>query len=149
VKRFREGLREISDRVGHGSLKGSVEVDQVYAHYQHEGLTFHHPDGGEPLYLLTPLFAKGTQDYMHRLAERAFRDIHGAMVDNMEDLSGEVFLRAPWEFGDLRASGHPVVSVNGAVIYDRRPNVERLGPDDLRVKSHLRDLFDPDRYGRR
>ena len=127
MSQFSERLRVIKESVGFGRLQGSVEVNQVYAHYQHEGLDFHHPDGGEALYLLTPLMLKGPSDYMVRLADRAITadgsDVQGAMTDNMEDLSGEVYLRAPWEFGDLRASGHPVVSVNGETVYDRPPNV--------------------------
>lgn len=129
------------------TVTGHVEVDQVYAHYQHEGVSFHHPDGGQAMYLKEPLFVK-VGDYMDRLARGACTgDLVQAMIDNMEDLSNEVYDRAPWEFGDLRASGHPWVEADGATVYDRPPMVKRLSEADLKIKSHLRYLLDPHRYG--
>lgn len=129
-------------------LTGSVVVDQVYAHYQHEGITFHHPDGGEALYLKTPLYVKHGV-YFARLGKAA---VHGelvqAMKENVEDLSLEVYHRAPWEFGDLRGSGHPRVIADGHTVYDRPPMVKRLSELDLKAKEHLRYLFDPHRYDR-
>lgn len=139
-------LKETPHRV-----TGHVEVDQVYAHYQHEHPEFHHPDGGEAFYLKTPLYAKA-DDYLKHVAEGAIdhSGVHvvRAMEENMEDLSLEVYHRAPWEFADLRASGHPIVEVDGVVVYDRAPMVHRLDKEELRIKSHLRYLFDPHRYRR-
>jgi hypothetical protein len=134
-------------------ITGAVKVDQVYAHYQHEHPEFHHPDGGEAFYLKTPLYAKADK-YLERLAEGAIQSdgtsgLKDAMIENMEDLSREVYDRAPWEFGDLRASGHPTVAEGEEVVYDRPPMVHRLDKDELAIKSHLRYLFDPNRYGRR
>lgn len=71
------------------------------------------------------------------------------MTKNMEDLSQQVYDKAPWEFADLRASGHPSVDTDGHRVYDRRPMVGRLSKADLKIKSHLRYLFEPHRYGRR
>lgn len=139
-------LAETPDRI-----EGGVEVDQVYAHYQHAHPEFHHPDGGQAFYLSEPLYAKSDR-YLERLAEGAITEqgigLRQAMIDNMEDLSLEVYERAPWEFGDLRASGHPTVTEDGETVYDREPNVHRLDPDELAIKSHLRYLFDPQRYAR-
>lgn len=130
---------------------GRVEVDQVYAHYQHEHPEFHHPDGGGAFYLRDPLLGKGRR-YLEQIAHNAIGPhglgIRQAMIDAMEDLSLEVYMRAPWEFGDLRASGHPVVEEDGLPVYDRKPNCARLDPEELAIKSHLRYLFDPHRYRR-
>lgn len=141
-----ETLAELPERI-----TGRVEVDQVYAHYQHEHPEFHHPDGGGAFYLKEPLLTK-VDKYLERLAHNAITS-HGvklrdAMIENMEDLSLEVYERAPWEFGDLRASGHPTVEEDGEVVYDRKPMVPRLDAEELAIKSHLRYLFDPNRYKR-
>ena len=146
---FSENLQRLIDSTPK-KVTGRVEVNQVYAHYQHEHPEFHHPDGGEAFYLKTPLYAKSDK-YLRNLAAGAIqRDgqsgLKDAMVENMEDLSREVYERAPWEFGDLRASGHPIVEEDGEVVYDRKPMVGRLDADELAIKSHLRYLFDPHRY---
>jgi len=136
----------------HGQVVGSVEVNQVYAHYQHEHPEFHHPDGGEAFYLKTPLFTK-VKKYMQMIADHLVNekgvDIKAGMKEVVEDLSKEVYARAPWEFGDLRASGHPTVKLDGKIIYDRPPNVHRLDEQELKDKAHLRYLYDPDRYGKK
>lgn len=150
---FGNGLARLKEDVGAGRLRGSVEVDQVYAHYQHEGIDFYHPDGGEPFFLRDPLFAKGPHEYMRKLAENLITekgsDVEQAMIDNMEDLSDEVYKRAPWEFADLRASGHPVVQSGQKTIYDRPPRAHRLTPEEIKEKHELSELFWPDRYDRR
>lgn len=124
--------------------KGVVEVNQIYAHYQHEGLAFHHPDGGEALYLKTPLFAKAREYLVHIASTAIGKDgvgIIDGMADQMEDLSREVYERAPLEFGDLKGSGHPYVVADGTIVRDRPPNVERLEDFDLKAKAKLRYLF--------
>ena len=147
---FIEGIDALLKDTPH-RVTGRVEVDQVYAHYQHEHPEFHHPDGGEAFYLKTPLFAKA-RDYLRHIAKKAVRrdGVHviEAMAENMEDLSLEVYNRAPWEFADLRASGHPIVEADGHTVYDRKPMVHRLDKSELAIKSHLRYLFDPHRYRR-
>lgn len=130
-------------------VTGRVEVNQVYAHYQHEGVGFHHPDGGQALYLKEPLYVNADK-YLQHVADEVIGS-HGVnvrqpMIDNMEDLSMEVYNRAPWEFGDLRASGHPTVEEDGVVVYDRAPMCPRLSEEELKIKSHLRYLLDPNRY---
>lgn len=145
---FIAGIEELLKKTPE-RVVGRVEVDQVYAHYQHEHPEFHHPDGGQAFYLRDPLFGKAGR-YLRRLSQGA---VHGelvkAMTENMEDLSLEVYQRAPWEFGDLRASGHPTVWADGALVYDRPPLCRRLSAEELKIKSHLRYLFDPNRYGKR
>jgi len=138
---FDKGLKELRDK-NHGHVTGSVEVDQVYSHYQHEHPEFKHPRGGKAFFLRDPLYQHGPGEYLRHLADRAYTEgVAHAMISNMEHLSLEVYTQAPWEFGDLRASGHPKVEVDGHVTYDRAPNVARLSEEDLRIKSRLRSLF--------
>lgn len=142
---FVDNLKKLSDQTPE-RVTGHVVVDQVYAHYQHEHPEFHHPDGGEAFYLKTPLYVKH-EEYMQRLSKASVNGtVTRAMIENMEDLSLEVYNRAPWEFGDLRASGHPIVEEDGQIVYDRAPHVHRLSTEELAIKSHLRYLFDPHRY---
>lgn len=150
VSEFEANIQRLIDETP-DRIKGTVEVDQVYAHYQHAHPEFHHPDGGQAFYLQEPLYAKASK-YLQNIASKAITS-HGVnlrdpMVENMEDLSLEVYTRAPLEFGDLKGSGHPMVSEDGAVVYDRPPMVPRLSESELKIKSHLRYLFDPHRYGR-
>lgn len=150
VSTFYGRVDHLADEVGHGNLEGKVTVDQVYAHYIHEGisrftgqpLVMH--EGGEAGFLRNPLFEKN-DERMKRLADAAITpegsDLERAMADEMEELSTDVYERAPREFGDLRASGHPTVTSDGAVVYDRPPNVHRLSEEELRAKGHVRSLF--------
>lgn len=143
---FVRNIDALRRRIGGGHLTGKVEVDQVYAHYQHEHPEFRHPDGGKAFYLRDPLFANA-RGYMEKCAVHILNgSVNDAMIENMEDLSRAVYEQAPWEFGDLRASGHPTVTRDGATVYDRAPAVHRLSAAELKDKSHLRYLFDPHRY---
>lgn len=140
---FTQRMRELEDAVGAGRLTGSVTVDQVYAHMQHEALDFKHPEGGQAKYLEQPLY-DNAHDYVQRLAKDAVTDTGSQLVDamreNMEHLSLQVFENAPFEFGDLKASGHPTVKDGEVTAYDRPPNVHRLTDSELRAKGHLRAL---------
>ena len=131
------GLRERT-HLGTGWLEGSVEIDQVYAHYQHERLDLHHPRGGGAKYLERPLM-EGFPRYYARIA-RTWLDDGGerAMARAMEDLSDEAEQAAPWEFGDLIHSGHPQVAHGIRDVYDRPPKRHRLTPGELAAKSRLR-----------
>jgi hypothetical protein len=144
---FDKALDTLSARIGKGPIRGSVEVDQVYARYQHEGLDFNHPRGGQAKYLEQPFYAN-VPLYMRDLAARVLPDgaLVAAMSDVVEDLSGEVFDRAPIEFLDLRASAHPTVRRGGAVVYDRPPMQARLTEAQLRAKSKLRRVGFGDAY---
>lgn len=139
---FEAKLDELAGMVGDGTLRGAVEVDQVYAQYQHEGLDLRHPRGGQAKYLEQPLYAHH-RDYVQALADNVLRgSLVAAMEDNMEDLAGEVYDLAPREFHDLRASGHPTVSSGGTIVYDRPPMVARLTVAQLKAKDQLRALGD-------
>ena len=137
---FDQRMRDLADDVGAGTLVGRVEVDQVYARFQHEGLDLRHPEGGQAKYLEAPLYSEH-RGYYQRLADNVLAgDLEGAMASVTEALSGKVYELAPFEFGDLKASGHPSVMSSGQVVYDRPPNVHRLTPLELRTKSELRSL---------
>lgn len=146
---FIERIQILRDNVGAGKTTGHVEVNQVYAAYQEFHPEFKHPDGGKAFYLRDSLY-EGEGSFMRKLAERCLQDEgHGfsaGMMEAMEDLSLAVFHNAPWEFSDLRASGHPFVEHNGAVIHDRPPHVARLSEGELKEKRRLSQLFDPGRY---
>jgi len=133
---FFERIDELIEAVGSGHLVGGVEVDQVYGHRQHEETTWKHPRGGEWGYLTKP-FMENIDRYMHRLADLAVvpegSDLRKAMIDNVEHLSDQVAIRAPIEFDNLRQSGHPTVTSDGEVVYDRAPKQERLTPEQLKT----------------
>lgn len=135
---FGDRLADLADQVGHGTLIGRVEVDQVYAKIQHEDLSYHHPRGGGPLYLQQPLYDSSNTS-LQRLADHALAgDLTRAMADGMEGLSDKVAEYAPVEFDNLRRSGHPTVTSDGAVVYDRPPQVPRLTEDELRAEDRHR-----------
>lgn len=112
----------------------------IDAHYQHEGLDLHHPHGGQALYLSRPLFAN-YRDYYDRLGRATLEPggLTRTASDIAEDLAREVAVKAPIEWGDLRKSGHPQVTDDGATVYDRPPEVHRLTEEELRAK-HRRGL---------
>lgn len=137
---FFDRMDELADQVGHGHLTGKVEVDQVYAHYQHEGLDLQHPRGGQAKYLEGPLL-RGVENHMRTLAKHTL-DVEGprlGMQDIVEGLSRDVFDEAPREFEDLRNSAHPTVRDDDRLLYDRPPLVPRLTEEELREKNRLRD----------
>jgi hypothetical protein len=143
---FEAALERLADDVGRTPVRASVEVDQVYARYQHEGLDFRHPRGGQAKYLEQPFYAN-VPLYMQDIASRLLEgELTQAVADCMEDLSGEVFDHAPVEFSDLRMSGHPRVWRGGSLVYDRPPMVARLTEAQLRAKNKLRSLSGGDVY---
>ena len=135
---FSARMEELIEFSGEGDLVGSVVVDQVYAKYQHERMDLRHPNGGQAKYLSGPLL-ENYRAYFSRLADNVLHgSINGAMEANVEDLSKEVFDKAPRDFWDLRESAHPRVLNDGMPVYDRPPVVHRLSPGELRVKDRLR-----------
>ncbi|HYF73154.1 MAG TPA: hypothetical protein VD864_10060 [Nocardioides sp.] len=135
---FSERMDALMDMVGDGELEGSVVVDQVYALAQHERMDYRHPNGGQAKYLSGPLL-ENVRQYIGRLADAALLGgLSGAMTANVEDLSKEVFNKAPRDFWDLRESAHPRVVNDGEPVYDRAPTVHRLSPGALKVKSRLK-----------
>jgi hypothetical protein len=137
---FSDRIAELRERTGcrEGDLRGSVKVDQIYAHYQHEHREFSHPRGGHAGYLQDPLMRRYRQ-YLQKVADGVLDDGGVAgMAGSMEDLAGEggVGGNAPVELGDLRGSGHPMVSRGeDKSIYDRPPLAPRLSAEELKAKS--------------
>lgn len=138
---FADRIDELLELVGDGKLVSHVEVDQIYARYQHEGLDLIHPEGGKARYLADPLYSK-YREYLQGLADHVL-DEHDPVMQEAkkiaEDLSQQVYEHAPFEFGDLKASGHPSVYSDDELVYDRPPMVGRLSKEDLKHKSWLRD----------
>lgn len=135
---FGERITELIESVGEETLTGSVVVDQVYAQVQHERMDFKHPKGGQAKYLSGPLLEKH-QKYIGDLADNVLHgSLVGAMTDAVEDLSQEVFDKAPRDFWDLRESAHPRVLNGDMPVYDRAPVVHRLSPGELKVKARLK-----------
>jgi hypothetical protein len=113
-------------------------VDQVYAHYQHEGTAFRHPRGGQAHYLRDPLYGNLNhylETWARGLLTTAGSGIRDAGIKIAEDLSKQVETHAPREFGDLETSGHPFVVDDGATVYDRPPKTPRLTEQQLKLKA--------------
>jgi hypothetical protein len=140
---FEQRMTHLIDAVGVGLLEAEVIVDQVYAKYQElrDDLVLH--GGGQHHYTRDALFDQADR-IMQLLASRLLTadgsDIKAAVADVAEMLATGVFERAPFEFGDLKASGAPHAYDNGAEYYSRPPGVHRLSKDELRAKGHLRRL---------
>lgn len=101
----------------------------------YEGLNFRHPRGGEARFLAQPLMDNRGK-YLQHYADRVLEDGgEHAMEENVEDLAGDggVAARAPVLYSNLRQSGHPLVTSDGAVIYDRAPEQERLTEAELKA----------------
>jgi hypothetical protein len=134
---FDERITELMERVGTGDLTGTVEVDQLYAAWIHNGINMHHPRGGQALYLQAPLMERFPL-YLEGIAKTVLDDGGQAgMIAAVEDLSDAVAVLAPVEFGNLRASGHPYVTESGEVVYDRAPLQHRLSEEELRAERGL------------
>jgi hypothetical protein len=132
---FDARIDELRKMVGKGELRGSVTVDQRYAHYQSERLDLRHPRGGGPKFLERPLmdhFRDYLDDYAKTVLDDGGQD---AMKRSMEHLSDEVEITAPREWGDLMFSGSPKVEQGGHEIYHRPPKVGRLSEQELKAKS--------------
>lgn len=134
---FTERIEELRRMTGAPDpLTGTLIVDQLYAHYQHERLDLKHPRGGMAKFLQRPLMAR-YPGYLDDYARTVLTDGgQAAMRRSMDDLSDQVKVLAPVEFGDLRRSGHPHVTQRGT-LYDRPPEVPRLSEAALRAKSRL------------
>lgn len=124
-----------------GRWRAGVVVDQVYAHYQEANPQLRHPRGGQAFYLRDTLYLG---QWFARMAPRILdRDgLHVGLVmrDTAEGLAAGVFIRAPWEFNDLRRSGSPYVTRDGVQVFHREPTVKRLSEQQLREKGRLRYL---------
>lgn len=137
---FNERTRELADLIGSGKMVARVEVDQVYAKYQHERLDLKHPSGGKAMFLRDPLYSTAP-DSLHHLASRLLLEgpLPG-MQHAAEAVANGVREQAPIEFGDLKNSSHVTVEDSGVIVHDRPPVAGRLTPGELREKSKLRSL---------
>jgi hypothetical protein len=132
---FATRIDELRKKVGSEKITAICTVDQVYAHRIHEHLEYHHPRGGEAKFLERPLFER-YRDYLDDYARTVLADGgQPAMERTARDLSDQVELRAPREWGDLLKSGHAQVTVGARTIYDRAPKAARLTADELKAKS--------------
>lgn len=133
---FSERIAELRRITGSGErLTGVCTVDQRYAAYQHERVELHHPRGGSAFYLRKPLMEK-YRDYLGDYARTVLHDGgQPAMRRSMEHLADQVEITAPREWGDLRSSGHPKVTLGDRTVYDRAPKAARLSEAELRAKS--------------
>lgn len=132
---FDERMRQLGEDVGSGHLIGSVVVDQVYAMYQHERLDLHHPRGGHARYLAGPLtdhHKEYLQDYADQVLDKELENGRKSLRESMEHLSDRVEVEAPVEFTSLRRSGHPSVTDDGVIHYDRPPKQARLTEAEIR-----------------
>lgn len=78
----------------------------------------------------------GYRDYLQDYAKTVLTDGgQPAMKRSMEHLSDQVELTAPREWGDLKSSGHPQVTLGERTVYDRAPKAARLTKEELRAKS--------------
>lgn len=78
------------------------------------------------------------RDYLQDYASTVLDDGgRGAFRRSMEHLSEQLKVHAPILFNHLRRSGHPTVTLDGAVIYDRAPEVPRLTEAQLKAQSRL------------
>ena len=143
---FDERFAELRRLVGKGTIKGTIEVDQVYARWADgtgdlgddtgvitpeqiavgprgkPGPEFDHPRGGRSGYLTTTLTTKGpsiAQSWADAIGDK--QPLDAVFIRNVEDIAAVVAFDAPIEFWLLRGSAHPSVEREGAVIYDRPP----------------------------
>lgn len=138
---FFAGCDELAARVGDGELEGSVEVNQVYALYQHEGADFNHPRGGEAFYLRRPLFERAPEMFARfREVIEADATCVGVMIGDVNDLADQIPVRAPVEFVVLRRSAHPEVRDDGELVYERPPEMPRLTQAEL---DEIRRVAEP------
>lgn len=134
-----DALKEI---VGQGRLEGSVEFDQLYAFNQEVGywedfLGHEGPkemERGHPHFLGGSLTAEA-DPIMESMADHFLKEGPTVgMIEGAERLADTSAAAAPVEFGDLADSAHPMVTDDGAVVYDRPPVVPRLDEDQLAAK---------------
>jgi hypothetical protein len=134
VGTFDERIDLLIDAVGHGTVEGSVEFNQAYARRQHWEVTWHHPRGGEPLYLTSVLF-EHEAEFMENLASSVL-EVGGpkeGMKANVEILAERASAKTPIMWGVLRFSAHPVVRDSSGleIVYDRPPMYGRLSDEEL------------------
>lgn len=143
TRKASEGIKVLRQRTGGAKVKAQVVVDQIYAHYQHEGLEFNHPRGGRAKYLEGPLF-EGFADSIGEFANGLLRveeETAGRRwAGTGRGLVRAVGTEAPLEFGDLRRSASLTVTEGRKVIVDEPAQQRRLTDEELHAKSHMKSL---------
>jgi hypothetical protein len=134
---FTQRISELQESVGHGHLTAHLLRDQVYAHYQEARLDLRHPQGGQAMYQESSLYDH-RDDYLRGIAETVLVDITSGMIDAVEEFDGHAADRCPKELTLLSRSGHPSVTSEGTVVYDRAPEIPRLSKGDLKELGRLR-----------
>jgi hypothetical protein len=135
---FAARIDELKELVGDGTCVGEVERDQVYAHYQEARLDLRHPNGGGPMYQEGTLYQKASE-YLETIAGTVLdAGPNQGMIDAMEQFAGDSGEACPKELDLLARSDHPTVTSNGAVVYDRAPEVGRLSKEELKALAKLR-----------
>lgn len=132
---FDDRMAELEKMVGQGKITAQVEVAQLYAQYQHEGIDLHHPRGGQAKYLEKPWLDNADH------AMQTFAD-HLLKPDGLTEAARQIALdgvtmvgdHAPVEFDNLRRSGHASVIDNGATVFDEPPEVARLSEAELKAE---------------
>lgn len=96
-----------------------------------------HPHGGQAKFLETALHQGNYFDQIAgAILEGGGRQ---AMIDATEQLGKDSGALTPKQLTLLAHSDHPTVTDNGAVVYDRAPEVPRLSDAEL---EELHDVFD-------
>lgn len=139
VRRFDQGAAELSERVGHGKLVGSLYRNQRYAAVQERDPTLLHPAGGTWKYQEGALYA------MHRaaLARTAATVLSpqgpaAGLEAGLEMVDTMASALAPKEHLVLAKSGHIRVYDAGALVRERRPKAPRLTDAQLRARHRRR-----------
>jgi hypothetical protein len=129
---FAARIDELKALVGEGTCTGAVERDQVYAHYQEARLDLKHPNGGQAMYQEGTLYQKASE-YLETIAGTVLdAGPDEGMAEVVEQFAGDSGEACPKELTLLAHSDHPTVTSNGAVVYDRAPEVPRLSEAELR-----------------
>lgn len=140
---FGDRMRALIEQVGPGEVVATNTVDQVYAKYQELRDDLHHPEGGQAHALQGAVYQQVhpiMQTWAHGLLTERGCELDDAGREVSELIARRYYETAPFEFGDLRGSTHPVVTNNGEVVYERPPGVHRLSKDELREKDITRQL---------
>lgn len=141
---FSQRVTELQEIVGHNDLVGTLERDQVYAHYQEVGISrftgapLVHHRGGQARYQESSLY-DFAGEYLQGIAD-VILDGGGteAMAAAMERFDDHARQRCPVELEILCNSGHPTVTDDGALTYDRAPLVPRQTEGELKAaRAHV------------
>ena len=111
MRRFEEGIDELLEATPVGFLVGSVEMDQVYAHYQHEHPEFKHPRGGQAFFLRDALYTQIDMIMTALALSVTKKRLPQAMAEGMERVSDLAYQLSPVEYTPLRRSTHPTVAL--------------------------------------